>query len=134
MALFRSTDPALAQLIFDIISFDYHELLLAGSGSQAKNYRTQSMEQNQGNYILIVEGSIPVKEGGIYCKIGGHTAADLFSEAASGARAIIAIGSCAYWGGVPALDPNLTVAKSVSEMHYFGSTRHKYSGLSTESL
>lgn len=116
MTLFRSTDPALAQLIFDIISLDYHELLLAASGLQAENCRTQSMEQNKGNYILVVEGSIPVKDGGIYCKIGGHTAADLFSEAASGAQAIIAIGSCACWGGVPALDPDLTGAKSVSEM------------------
>jgi hydrogenase small subunit len=34
------------------------------------------MKANKGKYVLVVEGAIPTKDGGIYCKIGGKTAID----------------------------------------------------------
>ncbi len=51
-----------------------------------------------------------MKENGIYCKIGGRTAIDIVREVADKAGAIIAIGSCASWGGIPSADPNPTGA------------------------
>jgi hydrogenase small subunit len=63
-----------------------------------------------------VEGAIPVKDKGIYCKVGGQTAVDMLKECAADAAAVIAIGSCASWGGMPATDPNPTGASSVAEV------------------
>jgi hydrogenase small subunit len=66
------------------------------------------MKANAGAYVLVVEGAIPTKDDGIYCKIGGQTALDALKECAENAGAIIAIGSCASWGGIPSADPNPT--------------------------
>jgi hydrogenase small subunit len=68
------------------------------------------MAKNEGKYVCIIEGAIPTKDNGIYCKIGGRTAMDLATDVAGKAGAIIAIGSCASWGGVPSADPNPTGA------------------------
>jgi hydrogenase small subunit len=42
--------------------------------------------------------------------VGGRTALDIVNEVAAKAGAIIAIGSCASWGGIPSADPNPTGA------------------------
>jgi coenzyme F420-reducing hydrogenase gamma subunit len=59
------------------------------------------MKENKGKYLLVVEGAIPTKDNGIYCKVGGQTAIDMTKECAADAAAVIAIGSCASWGGMP---------------------------------
>ena len=58
-------------------------------------------DRHKGKYLLVIEGAIPTKDGGIYCKIGGKTAIELAKECAADAAAVIAIGSCASWGGMP---------------------------------
>lgn len=115
-SLLRSTHPTLEQLILNSISLDYHETLCAGAGDQAEAHKKASMEQNRGKYILVVDGSIPIKDGGIYCKVANRPIIDHLYEAAEGAAAIIAIGSCASWGGVPASGPNPTGATAVHKI------------------
>lgn len=114
--LLRSTHPTLEHLILDLISLDYHEALNAGSGHQAEEARIKSINENEGKFILVVDGSIPVKDGGIYCKIAGKTALDILKETAPKAAAVIGIGSCASWGGIPASSPNPTGATPVHEI------------------
>jgi hydrogenase small subunit len=115
-SLLRTSHPALDELILDLVSLDYHEALLAPSGYLAEKAREQAMRENDGKYILVVEGAIPTRDGGIYCKIGGRTALDLVKEAAEHAGAIIAIGSCASFGGIPAAEPNPTGAKGAPQV------------------
>ena len=64
--------------------------------------------RNIRKFILVVEGGIPTKDGGIYCKIAGKTAMDILAEVGPKAAAIIAIGTCATFGGVQAASPNPT--------------------------
>jgi hydrogenase small subunit len=109
-SLLRTTKPALDELILDLISLDYHEALMVPSGHLAEAARQQAMKENAGKFILVTEGATPMKDGGIYCKIGGRTAVDILEEAAGMAGAIIAIGSCASFGGLPAAEPNPTGA------------------------
>ena len=115
-SMLRTSHPALDELILDLISLDYHEALLAPSGHGAEEARLAAMEANAGKYILVVEGAIPTKDGGIYCKIGGKTALELVKESAEKAGAIIAIGSCASFGGLPAADPNPTGAQGAPQV------------------
>ena len=115
-SLLRTSHPALEELILDLISLDYHETLLVPSGKLAEACRHAAMEANAGKFVLIVEGAIPTKDGGIYCKIGGQTAIEMLEETAAKAGAIIAIGSCASWGGIPSADPNPTGAKGAHEI------------------
>ena len=115
-SLLRAEHPTLEKLILDVISLDYHETLMAAAGYQAEAARKDAMKANKGKYVLVVEGAIPTKDNGIYCKIGGHKAIDLVKECAADAAAVIAIGSCASWGGMPSTGPNPTGASSVSEV------------------
>lgn len=113
-SLIRSSHPTVGNLILDMISLDYHETLMVGSGHQAEKSLHDSMLANKGKYILVVEGAIPMKDNGIYCKVGGKTALDSLKKAADGAAAIIAIGTCASYGGISGANPNPTGIKSVS--------------------
>jgi hydrogenase small subunit len=63
-----------------------------------------------------VEGAIPVKDNGNFCRIGDRTALDMLKDVASHAGAIIAIGSCASWGGIPSADPNPTGASGAGDI------------------
>ncbi len=115
-SLLRSTHPDVSELLLDLVSLDYHETLMAAAGHQAEKSLHDSMKANHGNYILVVEGAIPTKEEGIYCKVAGKTALDSLREAAEGASAIIAIGACAAYGGVQAVRPNPTGAVGVRDL------------------
>jgi hydrogenase small subunit len=109
-SLLRTAHPAISTLILDLISLDYHETLSAAAGHQAETSLKNTMKEHKGKYVCIVEGAIPTKDGGIYCQIGGRPAIDILHEVAADAGAIIAIGSCASWGGIPSADPNPTGA------------------------
>jgi hydrogenase small subunit len=74
------------------------------------------MKKYKGEYIMLVEGSIPTNDNGIYCTIGGRTALDIVQEAAEGAKAIIAWGSCASNGCIQSANPNPTGAKPVHKV------------------
>lgn len=84
----RSSHPLVGQILLEMISLDYSDTLMAASGFQAEEVRTRSMKENWGKYIMIVEGSIPLGNPG-YCTIAGHSAKQVFDEAAHGASAII---------------------------------------------
>lgn len=109
-SLLRTSSPAISELILDLVSLDYHETLFAAAGKQAEEMLEKTVKENAGKFVLIVEGAIPEKDGGIYCKIAGRTALDLLKDVGSKAGAIISIGSCASWGGIPSADPNPTGA------------------------
>lgn len=108
--LLRAEHPTLDKLILDVISLDYHETLFAAAGKQIEDARLAAMEKNKGKYVLVIEGAIPTRDNGVYCKVGGKTAIDLAKECAKDAAAVIAIGSCASWGGMPSTKPNPTGA------------------------
>jgi hydrogenase small subunit len=115
-SLLRTSAPGIADLILDLVSLDYHETLLAGAGPQAEQALKATMKAQAGKYICVVEGAIPTKDGGIYCMVGGRTALDILNDVASQAGAIVAIGSCASWGGIPSADPNPTGATGVPQI------------------
>ena len=104
-SLLRTSHPAIAELILDLISLDYNETLFAAAGHQAEDALEKAMAENAGKYVCIIEGAIPTKDNGIYCKIAGRTAIDLVTEVAGKAGAIIAIGSCAIMGRNPLRRP-----------------------------
>jgi hydrogenase small subunit len=114
--LLRAEGPDLASVILDVISLEYHETLYAAAGHQIEEQLESAMKRYAGKYVLVVEGSIPTKENGIYCQIAGKTAIDMLKETAKDCAAIVSIGSCAAWGGIPSSGPNPTGAVGVSEI------------------
>ena len=114
-ALLRANQPTAATLILDRISLDYAETIMAAAGHQAEAARQQAMDQYRGKYLAVIEGSIPAGEGGVYCTIGGRSGLEIAREVCSNAAAVIAVGNCATFGGIPAAAPNPTGAVSVEQ-------------------
>ena len=112
-AVLRTSSPGFADLIFDVISLDYHETVMAAAGYDAK--ASLSGAVNKGGYFCVVEGSIPTAEEGIYGMIGGRTMLSIAQEVCSAAEAVIALGTCASFGGIAAAYPNPTGAKGVKD-------------------
>jgi hydrogenase small subunit len=115
-SLTRSDSPTVEGMIFDLISLDYHHTLQAASGHAAEAAREAAMKEFWGKYLLIVDGSIPAKDTAFYSTIAGISNYDMLVEAAQGAAAIIAVGTCAAFGGIPHAKPNPTGAVPVSDI------------------
>lgn len=110
----RASRPTAAEVVLDVLAVNYHETIMAAAGHQAEAAKAQTIEA--GNYLLVVEGAIPTAENGIYCTVGGRTSAEILEEAAAKATAVIAVGNCATFGGIPKAKPNPTEAKGVMEL------------------
>jgi hydrogenase small subunit len=112
----RSSHPIVADIILDKISLDYTQTLQAAAGFQAEAALHNTMKNYKGQYLMIVEGSVPTGEDGAYCCIAGRSALDIVQEAAEGAKAIMAWGSCSATGCVQMAKPNPTSAKPISKI------------------
>ncbi|MCX6565007.1 MAG: hydrogenase small subunit [Candidatus Aminicenantes bacterium] len=115
-AISRSTSPSLSNLVLNRIAIDYQETLMAAAGAQAEEAKRATMAKYRGQYVLVVEGSPTVFQGGAFCTIGGRSNLEILKEAAEGAAAVIATGNCAAFGGLPRAHPNPTGAHAVMDI------------------
>lgn len=115
-SLLRASHPTIEQLVLELISLEYSEVLSAAAGHQVEEHKSRILEEYKGKYLLVVSGSVPTKDGGIYCKIANKTMLEHVQEAAAGAAAVVAMGSCASWGGIPSSGPNPTGAVGVHKI------------------
>lgn len=110
---FLNSDPVgPVSLITQSLDLLFHHTLSAATGHLA----AQSLEQalTVPGLVLIVEGSVPVGTP-TACLFAGIPFADQLRKAASRAFAVIAVGTCASSGGIPAAENNPTGAVSVTE-------------------
>ncbi len=112
----RASSPSVAQAVLEAISLDYHETLMAAAGHQAEEARRRVLEENRGRAIVVVEGSIPTRDGGVYCTIAGKTALQILKEIEPYALVFVAVGTCAAFGGLPRANPNPTGAVAVEDI------------------
>lgn len=117
-SLLRSETPTIDSLIFEHISLEYHETVMAASGWQAEQTLENSMKKHKGNYILMVEGGIPTGSTESYLTVGAHgkTGFQIAKEACENAKAILAIGTCSSFGGIQAANPNPSNSKPLHKV------------------
>lgn len=117
-ALLRSSAPTVDDLIFDVISLEFHEALQASAGHDADRQLEEAAHHFKGKYLLFVEGSIPMAMNGQYGTIGasGETFYEHLMRMSKDAAAVVAVGTCATFGGVPAASPNPTGAVGVMDL------------------
>ena len=68
------------------------------------------MAANYGRYVLVIDGSVPTTATGdpwsaggeVWSTIAGATNLAMLAEAVQGAALVIAVGTCASFGGIPA--------------------------------
>ncbi len=94
--------PSIASLLLERVSLRYHEAIMAASGYVAEAAYEEAMKE--GGYVLCIEGSIPTADDR-FCMVGGRPFREIVEEAGANAAAIIAVGACATYGGIPAAGP-----------------------------
>jgi hydrogenase small subunit len=114
-SMLRSPHPAIEDIVLEAVSLEYHETIMAGYGKHAEAALERVVKEEAGKYLVIVEGAIPTAEEGIYCTIGGRTALSIVQHVCSGAAAVIAVGACAWDGGLVRSKPNPTGAVGLEE-------------------
>jgi len=100
-ALLRASKPTVAEIVLDILSLDYHETIMAAAGIQAEKSLADVVKNHKGKYFVAIEGSIPTKDGGVYCCVGGRASVDIVREVCGSALATLAMGTCACFGAFP---------------------------------
>jgi hydrogenase small subunit len=114
-AIRNTTDPGLLDLLTNVVSVEYHETLMAPSGIQAHQSREDVLRDYAGRFVCVVEGSIPTGQNGAACCVGGRSALSVLQEVTSQALFTVALGTCAYDGGLAAAAPNPTGAMGVRQ-------------------
>src|SRR5208337_4504722 len=126
VSVLNSVSPTIKNLLIDEIlpgkhiSLKFLATVMAGSGEQIITAMEDTSKQHKGGYILVAEGGIPTRSNGRYCSLGERNGApvpitDRAAELGADALAVIALGTCASYGGIAAAAPNASQSVSVSE-------------------
>lgn len=112
VSLLNSALPGPAALLTEYINLLFHQTLSAATGHTAVEAVNQVVAQ--GGYLLCVEGAVPAAMPQA-CHFGEEPFGPQLLRAAAKARAVLALGTCAAYGGVPAAEGNPTGAVSVPQ-------------------
>ena len=120
VTLLNSTSPPIADILLKVISLQFNPTVMASEGDIALENLYATAEEYKGRFSIVVEGAIPVAENGKYCVIGERdhkeiTMVDIMKELAPKAGSVLAIGTCASYGGIPAAKGNVTGAMGVMD-------------------
>jgi len=115
----NSAPQTAKDVLIDSVNLAYHPNLMALAGDSAVAEVEKAYER--GGYILAVEGGVPTNFSGNACLAWSYNNEDVtFQQAvldlSSRAAAILCIGTCAAWGGIPATPPNPTGVKGVKAL------------------
>jgi len=124
VAVLNGAAPTIRDLIVDQlapgrhVSLRFQQTIMAGAGEVALELLAAAEEGGEG-YLLVVDGALPTAAGGRFglaAKQGAHTTMHARGlELAAKASAIIALGTCASYGGIHAAAPNPSGCVSISE-------------------
>ncbi len=103
------------ELLLNTIDLEFHATVMASAGNLAVS--TAGDAYANGGYVLVVEGAIPTAEDGRFCYLWpGMTALNAVKTFSEKAAYVLAVGSCAAYGGLPSGEPNPTGAAGVREV------------------
>lgn len=115
-ALLRSQKPLASDIVLNMVSLEDMEVLSAAAGEPLERHEQDIIRDFPGQYLLLFEGAVPLGDDGVSCMVGGQPIAEKLKKAAPGALAVVAVGSCAAWGGIQAAKPNPTKSVSINDV------------------
>lgn len=110
VSFLNTESPGPVEILTEIVSLVYHQTISAAQGDDVQKLIDRLTAQ--GDYYVIVEGAVPLSMPKA-CIMGGKPATTLLPPILKNAKAILAVGTCAAFGGIPAAEGNITTAGSV---------------------
>ena len=125
VSVLNSVSPTIKNVLVDEvipgkhINLRFHATIMAGAGDPAIEVIEDTAKEKKGSYILVVEGAISTLKGGIYGTIAEKDGQPVpmlerVESLAKDALAVVALGTCAAFGGIPAASPNPTGCKGIT--------------------
>ncbi len=112
VSLLNSDTDTVAEVLTRYISLRFHSSLMTGTGQVSMDVLKHSIAEK--GYVLVTEGAVPAGMP-LACRVGGELYTEQLARAAQNASAIITVGACACFGGVPGAENNPTGAVSVPD-------------------
>ena len=117
ISFLNTRDPDVMYFLKEMVNLKYSNSLMAAEGERAYE---QFLETLKTEFILLVDGAIPIKDNGLFNVIAKYkgkaiTAMEAVNTAAKYAKHIISVGTCASYGGPTAANPNVSLGTSVSD-------------------
>ena len=118
ISLLNSENPGLYDVLKDIVNITYNNMLMGAEGEFAFERFIETLDTE---FILLIDGAVSTKENGLYNIVANYkgkriTALEAVKMAGEKAKYVLAVGTCASYGGISAARPNPSESKSVQEV------------------
>ncbi len=126
ISLINTASPTIKNILIDQIvpgvhiNLRFHPVIMAAAGEMALSAMDETVKEKKGGYVLVVAGAVPTGTDALYGAIGERDGkpvrmGDRVAELARDALAVIALGTCAAFGGISAAAPNPTGCQPVKK-------------------
>lgn len=121
ISFMNTTYPYLDRVFTEMIDLLYSNTFMAAQGKDALDILNYTAKYYAGKFTLVVEGAIPIKDQGLYNVIAVTeqqplTALKVVTWLGGLAKYVVAIGTCASFGGPSGARPNLTGSTGVKDV------------------
>lgn len=121
IAFLNSTYPYAGKVFSEMIDLLYSNSFMAAQGEEALNILEKTTGILKGQFTLVVEGAVPLNHNGLYNVIirtanRNITALEAVTQLGKLAKYVVAMGTCASFGGVSSARPNITGSVSVRDV------------------
>lgn len=118
MSFMNSENPGLYQILTSLVNITYNNTLMGAEGEYAYEKFLETLDTD---FILLVDGAISTKDNGVCTIVANYqgrriTALEAVTLAGERAKYVLAVGTCASYGGVTAARPNPSESKSVQDV------------------
>ncbi len=119
ISLLQTNDPDLVEAITNFrLAIDFHPTIMIPAGEEALTELEGTVQGKKPLDVLIVEGAVPE---GNFCMVGERNGEPVpfekwVRELGEKAKYVVAVGTCATFGGIPSGQPNPTKCRGVQEV------------------
>jgi len=112
VSFLNSEHPGPLEILTEVISLVFHPTVSAIQGDEVLSMIEKLTEER--NYLVVLEGALP-QDMPEACVIGGKPLTSILPPVLRNANGIVAVGTCASFGGIPAAEGKLTGACCVKD-------------------
>lgn len=117
ISLLNAEDPDIVYWLTEMVECTFYNSIMGNQGEAAIQDIINTIDSEEA-YLFITSGAIPLAENGNCAIVGSYqgknlTSMEFVKRIAEKAKMILAVGTCASFGGPTAASPNITQAVSV---------------------